>query len=49
MGLLEQSEQSLRNCCVLVVPLQFRDGLALKVDVPLSALNAAFGFFKMSL
>jgi hypothetical protein len=23
--------------------------VALKVDVPLSALNAAFGFFKMSL
>src|SRR5580704_3088489 len=48
-GLLEQCEQSLRNCCVLVLPLQFRDGLALKVDVPLSALNAAFGFLDVSL
>ena len=47
--LLEQCEQSLRNCCVLAGPLQFRDGLALNVDVPLSALNVVFGFLKMSL
>ena len=47
--LLEQCEQSLRNCCVLAGPLQFRDGLALNVDVPLSALNVVFGFLKMSM
>jgi hypothetical protein len=49
VGLLEQCEQSLRNCCVLVVPLKIRAGLALNVDVPLSALNAAFGFLDVSL
>src|ERR1700738_2630758 len=48
-SLLEQCEQSLRNCCVLAVPLLFRDGLALNVDCPLSALNASFGFLDVSL
>ena len=47
--LLEQCEQSLRKCCVLAGQLKIRDGLALMIDVPLPALNAAFGFLKMSL
>jgi len=30
------------DCCVLVVPLKIRDGLALMIDVTLAALNAGF-------
>jgi hypothetical protein len=48
-GFLENPEECLRDCCVLVVPLKIRDGLALMIDVPLAALNAAFGFLDVSL
>ena len=48
-GFLEHPEECRRDCCVLVVPLKIRDGLALMIDVALAALNAAFGFLKVSL
>jgi hypothetical protein len=48
-GFLEHSEECRRDCCVLVVPLKIRDSLALMIDVALAALNAAFGFLKVSL
>ena len=48
-GFLEHPEECLRDCYVLVVSLKIRDGLALMIDVALAALNAAFGFLKVSL
>ena|SRR5882757_4741404 len=48
-GFLEHPEERLRDCCVLFVPLKIRDGLALMIDVPLAALNAALGFLDVSL
>ena len=48
-GFLEHPEECLRDCCVLFVPLKIRDGLALMIDVPLAALNAALGFLDVSL
>jgi hypothetical protein len=48
-GFLEHPEECRRDCCVLVVPLKIRDSLALMIDVALAALNAAFGFLKVSL
>jgi hypothetical protein len=48
-GFLEHPEECLRDCCVLVVSLKIRDGLALKIDVALAALNSAFGFLDVSL
>jgi len=46
---LEHPEECRRDCCVLVVSLKIRDGLALMIDVALAALNAAFGFLDVSL
>jgi hypothetical protein len=48
-GFLEHPDECLRDCCVLVIPLKIRDGLALIIDVPLPALNAAFSFLEVSL
>ena len=47
-GFLEHPEECGRDCCVLVVPLEIRDSLALMIDVALATLNAAFGFLKVS-
>ena len=46
---LERPEECRRDCCVLVVSLKIRDGLALTIDVALAALNAAFGLLDVSL
>jgi hypothetical protein len=48
-GFLEHPEECRRDCCVLVVSLKIRDGLALMIDVALATLNAAFGFLDVSL